>query len=49
MGIVLPDAILGAPGLLYVRYWIIKYCRIVASIDLHPDTSSLAMEPKPQF
>lgn len=38
MGIVLPDAILGAPGLLYVRYWIIKYCRIVASIDLHPDT-----------
>jgi len=38
MGIVLPDAILGAPGLLYVRYWMIKYCRIVASIDLHPDT-----------
>ena len=38
MGIVLPDAILGAPGLLYVRYWIIKHCRIVASIDLHPDT-----------
>jgi len=38
MGIVLPDAILGAPGLLYVRWWMIKYCRIVASIDLHPDT-----------
>ncbi len=38
MGIVLPDAILGAPGLLYVRHWIIKNCRIVASIDLHPDT-----------
>lgn len=38
MGIVLPDAILGAPGLLYVRHWIIKHCRIVASIDLHPDT-----------
>jgi len=38
MGIVLPDAILGAPGLLYVRYWMIKHCRIVASIDLHPDT-----------
>ncbi|NCS39763.1 MAG: N-6 DNA methylase [Microcystis aeruginosa BS13-10] len=38
MGIVLPDAILGAPGLLYVRYWLIKHCRIVASIDLHPDT-----------
>lgn len=38
MGIVLPDAILGAPGLLYVRQWMIKHCRIVASIDLHPDT-----------
>jgi type I restriction enzyme M protein len=38
MGIVLPDAILGAPGLAYVRYWMIKHCRIVASIDLHPDT-----------
>lgn len=38
MGIVLPDAILGAPGLLYVRHWIIRYCRIIASIDLHPDT-----------
>ena len=38
MGIVLPDAILGAPGLLYVRHWIMKHCRIVASIDLHSDT-----------
>ena len=38
MGIVLPDAILGAPGLIYVRHWIMKHCRIVASIDLHPDT-----------
>ena len=38
MDIVLPDAILGAPGLLYVRQWIIQKCRIIASIDLHPDT-----------
>ncbi len=38
MAIVLPDSILGAPGLLYVRQWMLKYCRIVASIDLHPDT-----------
>lgn len=38
MGIVLPDSILGAPGLLYVRHWMIKHCRIVASVDLHPDT-----------
>lgn len=38
MAIVLPDAILGAPGLQYVRQWIIEKCRIIASVDLHPDT-----------
>jgi len=38
MAIVLPDAILGAPGLVFVRHWIIQNCRIIASIDLHPDT-----------
>lgn len=38
MAIVLPDAILGAPGLEYVRPWIMTHCRLVASIDLHPDT-----------
>lgn len=38
MAIVLPDAILGAPGLLYVRQWMLRHCRLVASIDLHPDT-----------
>ncbi len=38
MAIVLPDAILGAPGLGYIREWLIKNHRIVASIDLHVDT-----------
>lgn len=38
MGIVLPDNILGAPGLGYVREWIMQNHRIVASIDLHADT-----------
>ena len=38
MAIVLPDAILGAPGLAYVRTWMLTHCRLVASIDLHPDT-----------
>lgn len=38
MGIVLPDNILGAPGLGYVREWIVARHRIVASIDLHADT-----------
>lgn len=38
MGIVLPDAILGAPGLRYVREWILTRCRVIASVDLHPDT-----------
>ena len=36
--IVLPDSILGAPGLEYIRYWLIKYTKIIASIDLHQDT-----------
>ena len=38
MGIVLPDAILGAPGLGYIREWLIKNHKIIASIDLHADT-----------
>ncbi|MDM8225956.1 N-6 DNA methylase [Parasutterella secunda] len=38
MGIVLPDNILGAPGLAYIREWLIKNHRIIASIDLHADT-----------
>lgn len=38
MGIVLPDSILGAPGLGYIREWLIRNHRIIASIDLHQDT-----------
>lgn len=36
--IVLPDGILGSPGLGYVREWILKNARVLASIDLHADT-----------
>lgn len=36
--IVLPDGILGSPGLGYVREWMLRNTRILASIDLHPDT-----------
>lgn len=36
--IVLPDGILGSPGLGYVREWLLRHTRILASIDLHPDT-----------
>lgn len=36
--IVLPDGILGSPGLGYVREWLLRNTRILASIDLHPDT-----------
>ncbi|MBB5705221.1 N-6 DNA methylase [Sphingopyxis panaciterrulae] len=35
---VLPDGILGSPGLGYVREWILKHTRVLASIDLHADT-----------
>lgn len=54
--LVLPDGILGSPGLGYVRDWILKNTRILASIDLHPDTfqphvsvqtSLLVLERKP--
>lgn len=38
MGIVLPDSILGAPGLGYIREWLIQKTRIIASIDLHVNT-----------
>jgi type I restriction enzyme M protein len=38
MAIVLPDGILGSPGLGYVREWIFQQTRVLASIDLHPDT-----------
>jgi type I restriction enzyme M protein len=36
--IVLPDGILGSPGLGYVREWILKHARVLASVDLHSDT-----------
>ena len=38
MAIVLPDSILGAPGLVYIRKWLLRYTRIIASLDLHADT-----------
>lgn len=38
MAIVLPDGILGSPGLAYVREWIFEQTRVLASIDLHPDS-----------
>ena len=34
----LPDGILGSPGLGYVREWILQNARVLASIDLHADT-----------
>lgn len=38
MAVVVPDGILGSPGLAYVREWILQKTRVLASIDLHPDT-----------
>ncbi len=38
MGIVLPDSILGSPGLGYIRTWLIRNHKILASVDLHADT-----------
>lgn len=36
--LVLPDGILGSPGLGFVRQWLLTRTTILASIDLHPDT-----------
>ena len=38
MGIILPDSILGSPGLSYIRTWIIRNHKIIASLDLNADT-----------
>lgn len=55
VAIVLPDGILGSPGLGYVREWILTNTRVLASIDMHPDafqpsvsvqTSILVLERK---
>ena len=34
MGIVLPDGILGNPAMEYIRWWIMRYSWVLASIDL---------------
>ena len=38
LAIVLPDSILGNPGLGHIRQWLLEKTRIVASVDLHADT-----------
>ena len=35
--LVIPDGILGNPGLGYVRQWILRHAQVLASIDMHPD------------
>ena len=42
MAIVLPDSILGNPGLGHIRQWLIEHTKIIASVDLHMD----AFQPK---
>jgi type I restriction enzyme M protein len=38
MAMVLPDGILGNPGLGFVRQWILERSTLLASVDMHPDT-----------
>ncbi|MDE0554496.1 MAG: N-6 DNA methylase [Candidatus Poribacteria bacterium] len=38
LAIVLPDSILGNPGLRHIRRWLLEKTRIIASVDLHADT-----------
>lgn len=37
LAIVVPDSILGNPGLGYIRQWLLEKTRIIASVDLHED------------
>ncbi len=37
LAIVLPDSILGNPGLGYIRHWLLEKTRVIASVDLHAD------------
>lgn len=34
MGVVLPDGILGNPGDEYIRWWLLRHCWVLASVDL---------------
>lgn len=38
LAIVLPDSILSNPGLAFIRHWILRRCRVIASIDLPIET-----------
>lgn len=38
VAMVLPDGILGNPGLGFVRQWLLENTVILASVDMHPDT-----------
>lgn len=38
MAIVLPDSILGSPGLGHIRQWLLSETKIIASLDLDSDT-----------
>lgn len=58
LGIVLPDGILSNPDLEYVRAWILRNCRVLASVDLPVETflphtgtqtSMLFLERKPKM
>lgn len=35
--LVIPNGILGNPGLGYVRQWILRHAQILGSVDMHPD------------
>jgi len=38
LGIVLPDGILGNPGDEYIRWWVLRHCWVLASVDLPVET-----------
>ena len=42
LGIVLPDSILNNPSLTFIRHWLLKHCRVIASIDMPKETFAVS-------
>lgn len=44
VGILLPNGVLGNPGDEYIRWWILRYCEVFASIDLPVEPFKLTVK-----
>ena len=47
VAILLPDGLLGNPGDEYVRWWILRHCEVLASVDLPVDPFKVTLKDYP--